>query len=109
MFADDLFVFCKATDVTAVNFKHFHDNFKIFSGLGVNWGKSVVFFSNCVTHDQVIILDILNVQKGSFPMKYLGIPLSPKKLSFKDYQPLLGKIQQRLAGWKSKACPMQEE
>ena len=38
-------------------------------------------------------------------MKYPGIPLSPKKLSFKDYQPLLVKIQQRLAGWKSKALP----
>ena len=49
MFVDDLFVFCKATDVTTVNLKHFLDNFKIFSGLGVNWGKSAVFFSNSAT------------------------------------------------------------
>ena len=52
MFADDLFVFRKAIDVTAVNLKHFLDNFKIFSGLGVNWGKSAVFVSNCACYSR---------------------------------------------------------
>lgn len=65
MFADDLFVFCKATDAAAINLKHFLENFKQFSGLGVNWGKSAVYFANCSTQDQCIISDILNVQKGS--------------------------------------------
>ena len=37
MFADDLFVFYKATNVATVNFKFFLDNFKVFFGLGVNW------------------------------------------------------------------------
>ena len=36
MFADDLFVFCKATDIAAMNLKHFLDNFESFSGLRVN-------------------------------------------------------------------------
>lgn len=52
---------------------------------------------------QLVISDILNVQIGSFPVRYLGVPLSPKRLGFNDCQPLIAKLQQHLAGWKSKA------
>lgn len=61
MFADDLIVFCKATDVAAVNLRFFLDQFKKFSDLGVNWGKSVVYFANCSIQVQNIISDILTV------------------------------------------------
>eukprot|EP00268_Persea_americana_P000735 TRINITY_DN10222_c0_g1_i2.p1 TRINITY_DN10222_c0_g1~~TRINITY_DN10222_c0_g1_i2.p1 ORF type:complete len:174 (-),score=27.41 TRINITY_DN10222_c0_g1_i2:1654-2175(-) len=50
-----------------------------------------------------MISEILNVQIGNFPMKYLRVPLSPTRLGFNDCQPLIAKIQQRLVGWRSKA------
>lgn len=49
------------------------------------------------------IASILNVPTGKLPIRYLGIPVSSKKLNFNDCQPILSKIEQRLAGWESKA------
>lgn len=44
MFADDLIIFSKASHFKAANLKHFLDHFKNFTGLGVNWSKSALFF-----------------------------------------------------------------
>ena len=93
MFADDLIVFSRANTFATANLKHFLDHFKMFTGLGVNWAKSAIFFANCHEEDQQAISGLLNIPKSNFPVRYLGIPLSPKKLKFMDCQPLLAKIQ----------------
>ncbi|MFX5245330.1 hypothetical protein ABTD35_21360, partial [Acinetobacter baumannii] len=46
MFADDLIVFSKASLLAAANLKHFLEQFKRFTGLGVNWSKSALFLAN---------------------------------------------------------------
>ena len=102
MFADDLIVFCEVSPSAVENLKHFLENFKRFTGLGVNWSKSALFFSNCWPDEEVAISSILNMPTAKLPIKYLGLPLSSKRLNFNDCQPLLSKIQQRLAGWKAK-------
>ena len=63
MFADDLMVFCKATDVVAVNLRFFLEQFKQFSGLGVNWVKSAVYFANCPNQIQLSISVFLMFKK----------------------------------------------
>lgn len=68
----------------------------------MSWTKSAIFFANCVEEDHVTTSSILNIPKASLPVRYLGILLSSKRLNFADCQPLLAKIQQCLAGWKSK-------
>lgn len=47
MFVDDLIVFSKASQLAVANPKHFLEQFKWFTGLGVNWSKSAIFFENC--------------------------------------------------------------
>ena len=93
-FADDLIVFSKASTVAIANLKHFLDYFKEFTGLGINWTKSVIFFANCVDEEQIAISSLLNVTQSNPPIRYLGVPLSSKKLNFNDCQPLLAKVQQ---------------
>lgn len=44
MFADDLIVFSKSTPLVAANLCAFLSQFSRFSGLGVNWAKSYIFF-----------------------------------------------------------------
>eukprot|EP00268_Persea_americana_P049222 TRINITY_DN5259_c0_g2_i2.p1 TRINITY_DN5259_c0_g2~~TRINITY_DN5259_c0_g2_i2.p1 ORF type:complete len:179 (+),score=24.04 TRINITY_DN5259_c0_g2_i2:77-538(+) len=44
---------------------------------------------------------MLNVQKATLPIRYLGVPLSSKKLNFNNCQPLFTKVQQRLSSWKA--------
>lgn len=39
---------------------------------------------------------------GSFPMKYLGIPLHYENLTREDIQPLVDKILKNIAGWRGK-------
>jgi len=102
MFANYLIVFSKATIGAAANLKHFLQHFRDFIGLGVNWLKSAIFYANCHEEDQTAISSILAIQRGTHPIRYLGVPLSSKRLNFNDCQSLLAKVQQRLSGWKAK-------
>ena len=45
---------------------------------------------------------ILGCEISSFPQTYLGLPLSPHKLRFADYLPLLNSFDRSLAGWKAR-------
>jgi hypothetical protein len=38
---------------------------------------------------------------SNFPCKYLGVPLSPHKLTRSQVQPIIDKIADRLPGWKA--------
>jgi hypothetical protein len=48
------------------------------------------------------ILDVFPARTGSFPCRYLGLPLHIKKLRKLDYLPLLEKVGGKLPGWKGK-------
>lgn len=76
MFADDLIVFSKGTPLAAANRHALLNHFSWFSGLGVNWAKSSVFFFNCPEEDKCAIFSILNVVERKLPVRYLGVPLS---------------------------------
>ena len=39
---------------------------------------------------------------GSFPIRYLGVPLSPRTLKASDYGGLITKVRNRILNWKSK-------
>jgi len=39
---------------------------------------------------------------GSFPIKYLGVPLHFSKLKREDIQPVVDKLIKRVAGWRGK-------
>lgn len=75
MFDDDVVVFSKATPSAAYNLRNFLQQFKRFSGLGVNWMNSSMFFSNCLNEDMAIISCSVQIQVGSLPIRYLGISL----------------------------------
>ena len=68
-------------------------------GLKINLGKSELVPVG-VVHNFVLLLNVLGYRQGTLPMKYLGLPLGVK---FKDktiWNPILEKIEWRLAGWK---------
>ncbi|KAL0420875.1 UNVERIFIED_CONTAM: hypothetical protein Slati_3110400 [Sesamum latifolium] len=73
--------------------------FAELSGLHVNPGKSTIILSKAVQRERQSILDLMGFQEGSLPIKYLGVPLVSSRLSVADCQPLLDKINMRLAGW----------
>ncbi|KAJ9536529.1 hypothetical protein OSB04_un000281 [Centaurea solstitialis] len=101
-FADDLFVFTRG-DVHSVEvLKKTLSLFAVRSGLSPNLQKSDVFFGN-VGHDvKEAILHCLPFRSGTFPIRYLGVPLSPVALKTADYGVLVTKVKGRIQNWKSK-------
>ena len=55
----------------------------------------------CLEDDKAIIQEQLPCQILDFPCKYLGVPLSLRKLSKAQIQPIIDKIADQLLGWKA--------
>ncbi|KAM0849820.1 hypothetical protein ACQ4PT_053490 [Festuca glaucescens] len=72
------------------------------TGLHVNFAKIAVIPIRCEGLDVADIVSPLGVKVASLPCKFLGLPLSLRKLRKVDFQPLLDQIASRLSCWKSK-------
>jgi hypothetical protein len=48
------------------------------------------------------ILGFFCCKVGSFPFKYLGVPLHYEKLRREDIQPIMDKVINRIPGWKGR-------
>ncbi|KAJ9541973.1 hypothetical protein OSB04_028479 [Centaurea solstitialis] len=101
-FADDLFVFTRG-DVESVEIlKKALDIFASKSGLAPNLQKSDAFFGNVAPDVRNAILNCLPFRPGVFPIRYLGVPLSPVSLRPSDFGHLVTKVKLRIQNWKSK-------
>ncbi|KAL2240842.1 UNVERIFIED_CONTAM: Transposon TX1 uncharacterized protein [Sesamum indicum] len=76
------------------------DQFAEWSGLRLNIQKSHLIISRSALERKEQLLSILGFQEGQLPMRYLGLPLISSRLSISDCQPLLSKIDARIAGWE---------
>lgn len=61
---------------------------------------SSISFSNCLEDNRNAIVSMLNVIKGKLLIRYLGVPLSSRRLSFQYFYPVVEKANKRLSGWK---------
>lgn len=100
LYADDVMIFCHATtgDVTSV--KEILALFGRASGLRVNFTKS----SATVLHgDQTAMETIVHLgcQVVTLPITYLGTPLSTRRPSAAQLQPVVDSIVVRLPTWKA--------
>ena len=99
-FADDLLLFCRA-DLDSVRvLKVGLDRFAEWSGLRLNIQKSHIIISRSANERKGQLLSLLGFQEGHLPMRYLGLPLISSRLTISDCQPLLSKIDARIAGWE---------
>lgn len=58
------------------------------------------FFPICVDHPTCqAVADLLQCQTESFPCTYLGLPLSPNKITHGLLMPVIQKVDKRLSGW----------
>lgn len=98
-YADDTLLFVRTGIDSLGTLKLLLYIIELASGLKINFNKSLVYHldDNNDAHDQAA--HMLNCKKGQFPLNYLGIPLSliPTKLQHKDWQPLINKVDRRLA------------
>ena len=102
-FADDVFLFAGGTKSSVQVIMDELNMFEEFSGLQVNKQKSAIFIAGVNGEVKSELLNTIGFRLGSFPMKYLGVPLISTRLSHGDCQPLPDKILARIQSWKSKA------
>lgn len=102
MFADDLLLFCRADMVSLQLLFHAFTKFAEASGLSANLDKSDPYVSG-VSHDVMQQLSVrIGIPLGNLPFRYLGVPLSSRKLTYLQCKPLLERIVARVKTWTAK-------
>jgi hypothetical protein len=72
------------------------------SGLKINFHKSEIFCFGQAKDEEDQYERLFGCQVGSYPFRYLGIPLHYKKLNNKDWEHIEERIEKRLSSWKGK-------
>ncbi|KAH0714848.1 hypothetical protein KY284_007753 [Solanum tuberosum] len=101
-FDDDLLLFSRDdAKFVQVLFDTFQE-FSKASGLIANTIKSSIYFGGVRSTEQDQIMAYTGFTKGEMLFRYLGVPLSTKRLSIAQCEPLLEKMLGRVSSWTSK-------
>lgn len=101
-FDDDLLLFCRGDTISVQLLYQCFQGFSQASGLVANADKSSIFFGGVRDDIEQEILQVLGFSKGSLPVRYLGVPLSTKRLSLVQCQPLIEKMLGRIQSWTAR-------
>jgi hypothetical protein len=102
LYADDAGVFIKADKSDLEVLKGILNAFEGCSGLKINYDKTEIYPIRYPIALWPTLMEVFPGKYSSLPGKYLGLPLHFKKVKRNDLQPLIDKINNRLAGWKGK-------
>ncbi|CAH9134267.1 unnamed protein product [Cuscuta epithymum] len=101
-YADDLVLFSKGDCKSIKILSETLEEFGMVSGLLVNHDKSNIFLGGNVANALPQILDLVDFQQGAFPVRYLGIPLAPLKISVAQFAPLIDTVTDYINAWNTK-------
>ena len=101
-YADDTMFFMEGSVVEAKNLSALLDVFADCSGLCLNRDKSEFKGYGLSQEEESICSHALGTPVGVLPMRYLGLPLAAGQLQVEDWQPVVGKVEKQLEGWKAK-------
>lgn len=96
VFADDPMVFCKGETGSVNRVLEALAHFSSVSGSVANMEKSSLFMACIDDHMKEVLLSNIGFSLVTFPIKYLGLPLSPKKWSTLDCYQLVEKITNKI-------------
>lgn len=95
-YADDTILCLKHDVAGARNLKLLLYLYELMAGLKINFRKSEILTINDEDNWAETYANIFNCQIGVFPIKYLGVPVSPSRLHIADWLPLVEKSAKRL-------------
>jgi hypothetical protein len=99
MYADDAVIFLKPMIKDVTNLKLLLENFGLVASLQTNLQKTIVSAISCGGIDLNGLLARLSAARTHFPIKYLGLPLSTRRLHRVDFQLHVDKPAGRLSTW----------
>jgi hypothetical protein len=71
------------------------------SGLRNNVQKNSIFPIQCSDDEKTLVQQLLPSEMSDFKCRYLGLPLSFRKLTRDQLQPIIDRIADQLLGWKA--------
>jgi hypothetical protein len=101
-YTDDTIIFMDNDLENAKNIKILLCAFEKLLGLEINFHKSEMYCFGEARGLQDEYSAVFGCQSGSFPFKFLGIPMHFRKLSNKDWKVVEERIEKRLSSWKGK-------
>lgn len=101
-YADDTAVIASANPSSLISLKLIIRLFAGISGMNVNFSKSFFVPLNIPRDDLPWIKAVLGCKLSTFPVQYLGLPLTIKKHTADLYMPLIERVERKLGGWKGK-------
>ena len=99
-YADDTLMLVPPDLVSIKKVKILQYIFELLSGLSINFNKSSLYQLGPPCLDLAAVSGALHCKIGSFPFPHLGLSLKPTTFSKEDWQPLLDRIDKRLAAQK---------
>jgi hypothetical protein len=100
--ADDTILFLEDDVEKAGNLKLVLGAFERLSGLKINFHKSELFCFGETKDRAEEYVNLFGCKEGIFPFRYLGIPMTHRKLSNKDWRLVEERFQKKLSSWKGK-------
>jgi hypothetical protein len=67
--------------------------FEALSGIRINFSKTKLIPVNIIMEEATILTALVGCKISSFPLKYLGVPLSDGKLKLHDWHSIIDKVQ----------------
>jgi len=101
LYADDVVLFLRPTASELQLVDELLQLFGTASGLRTNIQKSCISPIQCAEEDLAVVMTHFPCEIQNFPCKYLGLPLSLKKLNRAQLQPLIEKVADHLPCWKA--------
>jgi hypothetical protein len=86
----------------AKNLKLVLSAFEKLSGLKINFHKSESFSFGDTRERAAEYVELFGCKEGGLPFRYLGIPMSYRKLSNGDWRLVEERFQKKLSSWKGK-------
>ena len=101
-YADDTVVFLDHSIDQARNVKLLLTAFEQMSGLKINFHKSELFCYGSAKACETQYSRIFGCGIGTMPFKYLGIPMTHRRLRNSEWRCVVDRFESRLSNWKAK-------
>jgi hypothetical protein len=101
-YADDTIIFLENDQQGAKNMKPLLCAFEQLSDLKINFHKSELFCYGAAKDHEEEYMQIFGCRMGSFPFRYLGIPMNHRELRNLDWKEVEERFEKKLSNWKGK-------
>ncbi|WOK93724.1 hypothetical protein Cni_G02424 [Canna indica] len=97
MFANDFILILRANKKSITSDKRIFSSYESLTGLRINPSKfSIYFLSHTSNATKLSICNSLGMRKGSFPLKYIRVMISPRRSPPKTHEHILTSIDSKL-------------